>query len=77
MTTRRLAQSVHIRCEGWRASDDWFHVAPGEGRTVVLAPVHAGLEPPRGSVEALNGTQPAPFPVARMQAPPGENASPA
>jgi beta-mannosidase len=32
----RLAQSVHIDLSGYRAEDDWFHLAPGAMRRVKL-----------------------------------------
>ena len=60
LTTRRLAQSVRISVEGYRASDDWFQLAPGGTRSIDLVPldVHAGAECPRGTIEALNGHGP-------------------
>lgn len=53
LSTARLAQSVAIRCDGFRPSDNWCHVAPDHPRTVVLAPL---LEDrvPSGTVRALN-----------------------
>ncbi len=36
LSTDRLAQSVHIEAEGYRAEDDWFHLAPGVKRQVRL-----------------------------------------
>ena len=53
VTTRRLAQSVRVRCDGVLPSDNYFHLAPGEGRTLSLA--GAGDDAPSGTVEALDG----------------------
>ncbi len=39
----RFAQSVHIEAEGFRAEDDWFHLAPGSPRRVKLIPREAGV----------------------------------
>lgn len=50
LTTTRLAQSVHIACEGFLPDDDWFHLAPGAGRRIRLK----GQGKPRGTVTALN-----------------------
>jgi hypothetical protein len=53
--TRRFAQSVHIDAPpGCRVDDQYFHLAPGAGRTVRLwlPPSPAGRQPIR--VSALN-----------------------
>ena len=34
----RLAQSIHIDLESYRAEDDWFHLAPGAKRRLKLLP---------------------------------------
>jgi beta-mannosidase len=55
--TDRLAQSVHIACDGFIASDNWFHLAPGEPKIVRLAPL-AGTSPdqaPSGQIGQLGG----------------------
>ena len=57
LTTRRLAQSIRITCDGYRPGDNYFHLAPGE-TTIDLAPVGADPGRPRGIVEALNGHGP-------------------
>jgi beta-mannosidase len=36
LATDRLAQSVHIDVEGYRAEEDWFHLAPGPAKRVKL-----------------------------------------
>lgn len=52
--TDRLAQSVHVAAEGYRASENWFHLAPGESRKVGLVPETAGSQtPPSGDVVSL------------------------
>ena len=56
--TEQLAQSVHIDLEGYRAEDDWFHLAPGAMRRVKLHAV-AGAEsdiPPAGEVRSLGSS---------------------
>ena len=53
LTTQRLAQSVHIAAEGVLPRDDWFHLAPGEGRRILLG--RKGR--PSGVVTALNGVE--------------------
>lgn len=39
ITTDRLAQSVNIACDGYRAEENGFHLAPGTAKSVVLAPL--------------------------------------
>jgi beta-mannosidase len=55
VTTQRFAQSVHLRCEGWRASDDWFHLAPGGTKRITLVPVATSAHSPSGNISAING----------------------
>lgn len=48
LSTAVIAQSVHIEVEGYRPSDDWFHLAPGADRRVALLPrqgENAGTRP--------------------------------
>jgi beta-mannosidase len=54
LSTRRFAQSVHVVAAGFAAEDDYFHMAPGSVRRIVLRPAAAGSRPPRGEVRALN-----------------------
>jgi beta-mannosidase len=55
ITTRRFAQSVWIEADGFRASDAYFHVAPGSQRVVLLQRTTAdATKPLRGRVHALN-----------------------
>ncbi|WFN85758.1 glycoside hydrolase family 2 protein [Agrobacterium pusense] len=52
--TDRLAQSVYVAAEGYRASENWFHLAPGESRKIGLVPETAGSQtPPSGDVVSL------------------------
>lgn len=52
--TDRLAQSVHVAAEGYRASENWFHLAPGESRKISLVPETLGSQtPPSGDVVSL------------------------
>jgi beta-mannosidase len=54
--TERFAQSVAIRAPQFLPDDNYFHLAPGTGRTVTLAP-RDRARPPRslsGTVEAAN-----------------------
>ncbi|MBB4066388.1 glycoside hydrolase family 2 protein [Gellertiella hungarica] len=55
LAANRLAQSVHVECDLYRADDDWFHLAPGETRAVRLSP-RAGTDGqalPSGTVHQL------------------------
>jgi beta-mannosidase len=65
VTTRRFAQSVCIDAAGFVAGDDYFHLAPGATRVIVLRPTReptaqtgstTGPGTPRGFVRALNST---------------------
>jgi len=55
LASDRLAQSVHIDVEAYRAEDDWFHLAPGLARRVKLIPTDAagGDGKPTGQIRAL------------------------
>lgn len=58
ITSDRFAQSVHIAAENYRPADDWFHLAPGESRTIEL--FHTGKrgeEKPHGEIRALGSRQ--------------------
>lgn len=59
LSSRRLARSVHIEDDGFRAEEEWFHLPPGEERTVRLIPRHSSTVVPDGEVHALNGLDPA------------------
>ncbi len=54
LSTRRLAQSLHIRCEGARPRDNWFHLPPGATRIVDLV-AEGARHHVAGTVTALNG----------------------
>jgi len=56
--TDRLAQSVHITSEGYRACESWFHLGPGETRKIGLLPETAAAEaPPSGEVVSLGSSR--------------------
>jgi beta-mannosidase len=55
LTCDRLAQSVHIAVDAYRAEDDWFHLAPGVSRRIRLIPtgsVDADVVP-SGQIKAI------------------------
>jgi beta-mannosidase len=58
---KRLAQSVHIEDEHFRAEDEWFHLAPGVERLIQLTPRDATGALPDGEAHALNGLGPVRF----------------
>jgi beta-mannosidase len=49
----QLAQFVAIELPAWRPDDNYFHLAPGETRSIALAPIAAPSKA-RGVVTALN-----------------------
>ncbi len=56
LSADRLAQSVHFDLVGWRASDNWLHLAPGQEKRLTLAPrgeTPSGL--PSGAIRHLQG----------------------
>jgi beta-mannosidase len=53
MTTRTFAQSVAIDAPGFRADDNYIHIAPGSARTTVLRPL-TGAPTLDGTVTPLN-----------------------
>jgi beta-mannosidase len=61
--TRRFAQWVALDLPGFRPSDSWFHLPPGQQRLVALHPLEAGGTP-RGRVRALNALHSVPVVVA-------------
>ena len=62
LRSERCAQSVHIEDEGFRAEDEWFHLAPGIERVVpLIAREAASGAVPDGEVHALNGLSPVRF----------------
>jgi beta-mannosidase len=61
--SRRLAQSVSVDVDGFTSDDNYFHVAPGGERHLVLRrTTGAGAAPagaPHGALHALNAEAPA------------------
>ncbi len=59
LSTDRLAQSVHVDIDGYRATDDWFHLAPGVPKRIVLhaCPGVSTDDPPTGEIVAASGTR--------------------
>jgi beta-mannosidase len=53
LRTRSLAQSVELDLRGFEPDDDYFHVAPGEGRVVTLRATGAATRP-QGAARPLN-----------------------
>jgi beta-mannosidase len=55
LATDRLAQSVGIDAEGFRAEDNGFHLAPGEPRQIRLIPLTGTVsgQKPTGEIRAL------------------------
>ena len=60
VATRRFAQFVAFDANGWTPDDAWFHLAPGQRRTVrfVRGSARGGF---RGEVRALNSVARAPL----------------
>jgi beta-mannosidase len=57
LTTRRFAQSIAIDAAGFVATDNGFHLAPGQVREIMLRRKPAGSRTgARGSISALNAT---------------------
>ena len=57
--SRHLAQSIRLEVEGFSSEDNYFHLAPGAERVVLLRPdgdPHAAgtAHAPRGTLQALN-----------------------
>jgi beta-mannosidase len=61
LRTRRLAQSVHVEDDHFRAENEWFHLPPGADRLVRLLPRDDSGAAPDGEVHALNGRMPVRF----------------
>jgi beta-mannosidase len=61
--TQRFAQSVHVEAEGFVADEDYFHLAPGASRLVMLRPTRPDSGAIRGTLHALNALTPIRFSV--------------
>lgn len=57
LTTDRLAQSVSIGADGFRPADDWFHLAPGEAKTIALIAEENAPAEPHGEIRSLGSRQ--------------------
>lgn len=57
LTTDRLAQSVSIGAEGFRPADDWFHLGPGEAKTIALIAKENAPAEPHGEIRSLGSRQ--------------------
>ncbi len=58
VSARGLATGVHFEVPGHVPDDEYFHLLPGESRTVTLRRVDPGVRSWRGVVHALNGDAP-------------------
>jgi beta-mannosidase len=56
----RLAWSVVVEAPGFRADDDWFHLAPGRPHALLLRPLRPGAVL-SGRLRALNARRAAPL----------------
>ncbi|MBD1548959.1 glycoside hydrolase family 2 protein [Roseibium aggregatum] len=66
LEARRFAQSVHLDIPGFQVADDWFHLAPGAGKKLMLVR-KAGTDPdllPVVQLAALNGLAPKTYSAA-------------
>ena len=55
IATQRFARCVHIEAPGWRPGDNWFHLAPGDIKTIDLVPLSVQERAqPRGTITAMN-----------------------
>ncbi len=57
VSTELFALAIHIESENARASDNWFHLAPGATRLLSLAGTGQGSSPPRSTLRAINGIE--------------------
>lgn len=56
--TDRLAQSVHVEADGYRVSENWFHLAAGEAKKIQLLPeTDAPANEPSGEVMSLGSNR--------------------
>ena len=53
LTSSQAARSVHIEDDNYRASDNWFHLAPNVEYVVQLHPRHSAAPQPNGIVRVL------------------------
>ena len=60
LVPQAFLQSVRVTCPGFEPDDNYFHVAPGQEKRVVLRRVDA-TSTPHGWIEALNVVEPIPL----------------
>ncbi|MCO6185299.1 glycoside hydrolase family 2 protein [Rhizobium sp. L1K21] len=58
VATDRLAQNVIIEAPGFLASDNWFHLAPGQERVIRLSPLDNAIDKKPTGTLRLPGGQP-------------------
>ena len=56
--SRAFAHSVVVETEGYHCDEQYFHLAPGKSKRLLLRPVGATAGALRGTVSALNSRQP-------------------
>lgn len=60
--TSQLARWMHVNDPNYRASVDWFHLAPGHTRRIALVARHANVRAqPEGDVVAINASRAAAY----------------
>jgi beta-mannosidase len=64
--TRRFALAVALEASGFRADDNYFHLAPGGERTVTLRAV-GSPRPLRGAIRAANASTPVDIQVESVE----------
>jgi beta-mannosidase len=61
VSTRRFAQWVVVEVPGFRPDDSWFHLAPGNSKSIALYPEPDSTASPAGEVRSLNSLKSARF----------------
>jgi beta-mannosidase len=63
VSSQHIARAVHFEVEGHEASAEYFNIAPGEQRDVIVRALPGHTRPMRGTVRALNSALRAPLKV--------------
>ncbi len=58
LATDLFAQSVNLDVPGYRAADNWFHLAPGDKKRVRLVAEVTAVDRPQGVVRSLGSRRP-------------------